>query len=218
MINLIDELKVIPGVIGASIVSSSEGLKVANFPSIFKPERLTAVGKHLLKLYSVGRMSFDDLSDLTLNFDESVVVARELKKGTLLFAICDPTFNQNLLTMSFNLLHEEYKSGNFSDATAEIEAIPEVKESDPSIPTEQKIDASLQGLLSELKENLSKVLGPMAIFIFDEAVEEWLQQGPIDINRIDALIESVNQEISEEDKIEKYRQLISPMLKDFQKG
>ena len=218
MIHLIDELKVIPGIIGASIVSSREGLKVANFPSIFKPERLTAVGNHLLKLYSAGRMSFDDLSDLTLSFDESVVVARELEKGTLLFAICDPTFNQSLLTMSFNLLHEEYKIGNFSDAMATTEAIPDVKGAEPSIAMEQKISAPLQELLSGMKENLSKILGPMAGFIFDEAVEDWLQQDSPDMNRIDALIELINQEIAEEDKIEKYRQLISPVLKDFQKG
>lgn len=218
MIHLIDELKVIPGVIGASIVSSREGLKVANFPSIFKPERLTAVGHHLLKLYSAGRMSFDDLSDLTLSFDESVVVARELEKGTLLFAICDPTFNQSLLTMSFNLLHEEYKIGNFSAATATTEAIPDVKEPEPSIAMEQKISAPLQELLSGMKEDLSKILGPMAGFIFDEAVEDWLQQGPPDMNRIETLIELIDQEILEEDKIEKYRQLISPVLKDFQKG
>lgn len=220
MIHLIDELKVIPGVIGACIVSSRDGLKVANFPSIFKPERLSAVGKHLLKLYSAGRMSFDDLSDLTLNFDESVVVARELEKGTLLFAICDPTFNQNLLTMSFNLFHEEYKLGNFTDAASPPAASAEIKDAAPT-PTpqsEQNIDASLQELLSAMKEALSKILGPVAGFIFDEAVEAWVQQGSSDFTRIDALIELINQEISEEDKIENYRQLISPVLKDLQKG
>ncbi|MCK4502169.1 MAG: hypothetical protein KAU22_03980, partial [Desulfuromonadales bacterium] len=68
MIHLIDELKVIPGVIGACIVNSQEGLKVTNLPTIFKPERLTLVGKHLLKLYATGRMSFNDLTDIILNY------------------------------------------------------------------------------------------------------------------------------------------------------
>jgi predicted regulator of Ras-like GTPase activity (Roadblock/LC7/MglB family) len=220
MIHLIDELKVIPGVIGACIVSSRDGLKVANFPSIFKPERLSAVGKHLLKLYSAGRMSFDDLSDLTLNFDESVVVARELEKGTLLFAICDPTFNQNLLTMSFNLLHEEYKLGNFTETAVSPAASPEVKGAEPAATTqpEQNIGTSLKELLSGMKEALSNILGPMAGFIFDEAVEVWVQQGSPDFIRIEELIELINHEISEEEKIENYRQLISPVLKDLQKG
>jgi len=215
MIHLIDELKVIPGVIGACIVNSQEGLKVTNLPTIFKPERLNLVGKHLSKLYSAGRMSFDDLTDITLNYDESVVVARELEKDTLIFAICDPTFNHNLLSMSFNLLQEEFKLGDFSTATT-----PAIeKKSAASPPPSQKIvSGALQDLLTEMKESLGKILGPMAGFVFDEVAEEWVEQGDPDFSRIEELIEQLNQEIADQDKIDSYRQIISSALKDFQKG
>ncbi|SEA00323.1 hypothetical protein SAMN05660420_01030 [Desulfuromusa kysingii] len=216
MIHLIDELKVIPGVIGASIVNSKEGLKAANFPSIFKAERLQVVGKHLLKLYSVGRLNFDDLTDLSLNYDESVVVARELEKGTLVFAICDPSFNQNLLTMSFNLLHEEYKLGNFADST--IPTSPNDVSSAAVEVGEAKVSASLQGLFMEMKGALGKVLGPMAGFVFDEVMDEWLTLGPSEFSRIETLIEQINQEILEPEKVANYRQLITPLLETFQKG
>jgi len=209
MIQLIDELKVIPGVIGACIVNSQEGLKVNNLPAIFKPERLLVVGQHLLKLYSTGRESFSDLTDITLNYDESVVVARELEKGTLVFVICDPTFNHNLMTMSLNLLQEEYKLGHFATE-------------DPSsgAPKQSQVAMSgeMQDLLEEMKGALSKILGPMAGFVFDEVAEEWMEQGGSDSSRIEVLINLLNQEISEQDKIESYRQLISPALKTFQKG
>ena len=216
MIHLIDELTVIPGVVGACIVNSQEGLKVTNLPAIFKPERLTLVGKHLLKLYAAGRMSFDDLTDIVLNYDESVVVARELEKNTLIFAICDPTYNQNLLAMSFNLLQEEFKLGNFSTVP-----IPEKKESTvaPSQPPQVETSGALQDLLTEMKDLLGKILGPMAEFIFDEVAEKWMDQGPSGFARIEELIEQINQEIADENKIDSYRQLISPVLKNFhQKG
>ncbi|MFK5925052.1 MAG: hypothetical protein QM483_00350 [Desulfuromusa sp.] len=218
MIHLIDELKVIPGVIGACIVSSREGLKVTNLPAIFKPERLGLVGKHLLKLSSAGRMNFADLTDITLNYDESVVVARELEPGTLIFAICDPTFNHNLLAMSFNLLHEEYKLGNFTEAAAQTTPSAAVTAADSPLSTEQKISRELQSLLDEMKEALGKILGPMAGFIFDEVVEEWVAQGSPDFSRIEELIEQINQEIADPDKIGNYRQHIASVLKDFQKG
>ncbi|MCF6266479.1 MAG: hypothetical protein L3J57_08045 [Desulfuromusa sp.] len=209
MIQLIDELKVIPGVIGACIVNFQEGLKVTNLPAIFKPERLLVVGHHLLKLFSAGRESFSDLTDITLNYDESVVVARELEKGTLVFVICDPTFNHNLMAMSLNLLQEEYKLGDFS-----TEVAPAV------VPAQPQADMSgkMQDLLEEMKGTLSKVLGPMAGFIFDEVAEEWIEQGVSDFSRIEVLIDLLNQEISDQDKIDSYRQLISPALKTFQKG
>ena len=213
MIHLIDELKVIPGVIGACIVNSQEGLKVTNLPTIFKPERLTLVGKHLLKLYAAGRMTFDDLTDIVLNYDESVVVARELERGTLIFAICDPTFNQNLLTMSFNLLQEEFKLGNFSTAPMpEVEKKPAVASSQPS---QIKTSGALRELLAEMKGLLGKILGPMGGFIFDEVVEVWMTQGPPDFTRIEELIELINQEIADPDKIDNYRQLIASALKGF---
>ena len=215
MIHLIDELKVISGVIGACIVDSREGLRVTNLPAIFKPERLNLVGKHLLKLYSAGRMSFDDLTDITLHYDESVVVARELEKGTLLFAICDPTFNQNLLTMSFNLLQEEFNLGNFAEATTKTS---QAEEEEPEAPTETAISKPLQELFDEMKGTLGKILGPMASFIFDEVVENWVEQGAPAFSRIEELIEQLNQEIADQEKIDTYRQLISPALKSFQKG
>ncbi len=211
MIHLIDELKVIPGVIGACIVNSQDGLKVTNLPTIFKPERLTLVGKHLSKLYSVGRMSFDDLTDITLNYDESVVVARELEKDTLIFAICDPSFNHNLLSMSFNLLQEEFKLGNFSTATAETKSVA-------SPPSPQVVSGAMENLLTEMRESLGKILGPMAGFVFDEVAEEWMDQGAPEFSRVEELIEQLNQEISDQDKIDKYRQVIASSLKNFQKG
>ncbi len=218
MLHLIDELKVIPGVMGACIVNSQAGLKVTNLPAVFRPERLTLVGKHLLKLYSVGRMSFDDLTDITLNYDESVVVARELEKNTLIFAICDPTFNQNLLTMSFNLLHEEFKLGNFTETVAETAAPVEAESAISLPPIERAIDGSLQNLLAEMKALLGEILGPMAGFVFDEVKDDWVEQGAPDFSRIEELIEQLNQEIDDQDKIDKYRQLISSAIDGFQKG
>ena len=218
MLHLIDELKVIPGVMGACIVNSRTGVKVSNLPAIFRAERLALVGKHLLKIYAAGRMSFDDLTDITLNYDESVVVARELERNTLLFAICDPSFNQNLLTMSFNLLHEEFKLGNFAEAVSETVASEEKQTATPSSSVEGKIRPPLQNLLGAMKASLGKILGPMAEFIFDEVTDTWLEQGAPDFSRIEELIEQLNREIDDQDKSTKYRQLISSALKDFQKG
>ena len=223
MINLIDELKVIPGIVGACIVST-EGLQATNLPAMFKPERLSLVGNHLLALSASGRNSFSDLTDMTLNYDESVVVARELVEGTILFAICDPTFNYNLLTMSFNLLQEEFKGGNFSAPVAAAPAVaePVVTEqpvvADPTPPAAGQISAPLQDLLDDMKSLLSKILGPMAGFVFDDVVEEWQAQGAADFSRIEGLISGINREIDDQEKIDHYRSLIAPLLKSFQKS
>jgi len=219
MMHLIDELKVIPGVVGACIFDTRDGLKVTNLPVIFKPERLNVVGKHLAKLYSAGRMSFNDLVDITLNYDESVIITRELEKNTLIFAVCDPSFNHNLLSMSFNLLQEEFNSSGF--AVAEPEPLGEVQSPvaemnalEPPAEMKRSIGSDLKPLLDEMKADLAKILGPMAEFVFDEAVEEWSGNGA-DFTRIDLLVEQLEQEIGDEKKATEYKQLIAPTLKNF---
>ncbi|HEY5673615.1 MAG TPA: hypothetical protein VIR78_07915 [Malonomonas sp.] len=212
MKQLIDELKAIPGVVGGCIYSSREGLKETNLPGIFKADRLDAVGKHLAKLYSAGRMSFNDLTDVSLHYDESVVVARELQQGLLIFAICDPAFNHNLLSMSFNLLQEEFRNGAYArPATVAAAVAP------PVVTRVPVLNARQLGLLEDMKVKLGRVLGPMAGFIFDEVSEIWERQGGTS-QRLGALLELLDKEIADEDKSASYRQLIATELHAFQEG
>ncbi len=212
MKQLIDELKAIPGVVGACVYSSREGLQETNLPGIFRVDRLAAVGKQLTKLYAAGRMSFDDLTDVSLHYDESVVVARELQKNLLIFAICDPSFNHNLLSMSFNLLQEEFQSGQFSQA--------DVAESAPATPvptaaaSASQLDARQLALLEQMKGKLGRVLGPMAGYVFAEVVEVWGRHGA-SAERLDSLIELLDKEIADEDKSATYRRLIATELQAF---
>ena len=212
MKQMIDELKSVPGVIGACVYSSRAGLQISNLPTIFKPDRLTAIGKHLAKLYSAGRMSFDDLTDVCLYYDESAVVARELQKNLLIFVICDPGFNHNLLSMSFKLLQEEIETSGFEPTEKETPVA--VKATVAQAKTEEQ----LLGLFNEMKDLLGKVLGPMAGYIFDETLETWEKQGAAESDRIEELIELLNGEISDPEKIRHYRKLITPELKRIGKG
>lgn len=219
MLQLIDELKAIPGVVGACIYSSRDGLLESNLPGIFKAERLTLVGKHLAKLYSAGRMSFDDLTDVSLHYDESVVVARELEKSLLLFAICDPAFNHNLLTMSLNLLQEEFNNGVFSSSSGTTTAPVTPVETLVQAVAKSKLqlDARALGLLDDMKLKLGRILGPMAGFIFEEAVDNWEQQGG-SLSQIELLLELLDKEIADEEKSLAYRQSIAAELGALQKG
>jgi hypothetical protein len=197
----IDELKAIPGVVGACLFGTQEGLLLSNLPGIFKPEKLTAVGKQMTKLLAAGRMSFDDLNDLSLHYDESVLIARELRKGLTVFAICDPSFNHNLLTMSLNLLQEEIRDQpDIQTSLAPVQVAPAGAGS-----------AELEPLMADLKSVLAKVLGPMASIIFDEIQQDWLQRGGADA-RLDDLLRMIHTEIGDSEKIATFESLAAPLL------
>ncbi len=202
----IDELKAIPGVVGACLFSAQEGLLQSNLPGIFKDDKLEAVGKQLTKLLAAGRMSFDDLNDISLHYDESVVIAREMRKGLTVFAICDPSFNHNLLTMSLNLLQEEMRDQPQPAAQPAAEPVssqpPEVESSSSTVD---------EPLMTELQAALSKVLGPMAAIIFDEIRQDWLGQGGASA-KVETLLEMIRREIGDPEKIATFDSLVAPLL------
>jgi hypothetical protein len=199
----IDELKAIPGVVGGCLFSAQEGLLQSNLPGIFKPDKLIAVGKQLVKLLAAGRMSFDDLNDLSLHYDEAVIVARELSKGLTIFVLCDPSFNHNLLTMSLNLLQEDWRDQPTTHAD-----LASVGPAHSVAAGETK----LEPLMAELKAALAKVLGPMAAIIFDETQQLWLQKGGATA-QIDDLLEMIHDEIGDPEKIATYMALAAPLLR-----
>lgn len=217
MLQFIDELKDIPGVIGACTYSLQFGLQASNLPETFKPDTLTAIGKQLNKLYTAGQMNFTDLSDLVLNYDETVIVARKLLNKHLVFAVCDPSLNCSLLSMSLNLLQEEFH-GNLMAAehgsageNSPIETLEPLKTIPPT-------DVNLTVLFKNLRECLFRIMGPLAGFIFDEAFDKWKMQGAEVGPRLDALLDLLYQEIDDQDKIQSYQELIDPELMHFRSG
>lgn len=207
MSELLDDLKAIPRVLGACLYHKRKGPVESNFPVPFKADKLGDIGRLLMKIRSAGRMNFDDLSDLSLHYDESVLLARELEDNLLVFVLCDPGFNPNLLTMSLNLLQQEVKNQQLE--WTEVISSASKPAAKPQNATE------VTKVLDELKSPLTKVLGPMAGFIFDEVVEKWEQQGS---GNIDGLLRLVEEEIGDPEKIGKYEQLIAPVLERVSRG
>ena len=157
---------------GACLYHPQNGVEVSNLPAIFKVARLENIGRDLVKLLSAGRVSLEDATDLLVHFEESIIVARQLAGGTLIFAICETDCNQNMLQMSFRLLEEGYRKEAGSAApTPEVAAVPEPE------PVAGGAEEAPEELIELLRDALAPVVGPMADLILDDAVEEWMEGG-----------------------------------------
>jgi len=196
MAEIIEELKDIPGVLGACLFHGQKGLVQTNMPADFTADKLTEVGKLLMKIQSAGRMNFPDLNDLSMHYEDSVILGRELEENLMVFTLCTPSYNQNLVTTTLNLLQQKRISPKASEsAGTKNEKMPQV--------------------LDELKAHLPKILGPMASIIFDEAVETWEEQGNSSIDNINSLLLLINEEIGDEGKIAYYANMIAPILEKY---
>ena len=223
MQQLIEDLKSIPGVMGAYVYHPNEGIRSNNLPPLFKTERIMETARNLAKITAAGRHNFQDLSDIFLSFEESSILCRQLADTNFVIAVCDPDINFNVLSMSLNLAMEEVNSRivarqpeNITPntiqtpatvATPTVPASPSASSSPaPSNP------ANLTRELKVLGQALTKFLGPMARIVFDDAFAEWSTGRTPSANDLPALIDTLCQEIGDADKEKSFREMVREHL------
>lgn len=211
---IIDDLKDLPGVLGACLYHGQRGPLETNLPAIFTADKLVKISKLLMKIHAAGRMNFQDLTDLSLQYDESVILVRELEDNLIIFTLCDPGFNQNLVTMSLNLLQQELKNQPFQVGDSPSVTADPPPVTDVSTGPSEEVSRAMEAM----KSHLPKIMGPMADIIFDEAVETWKKQGKYTVGDLDLLVQMLAEEIENADKITNYKEMIKPALQQAAKG
>lgn len=210
MQQLVNDLKSIPGVIGACCFDSKNGLGANSLPSLFKQERLSNIGKLLAKIVSAGRLNFPDLGDLLLSYEETTILCRPLGGNSYLIILCDPGINMNLLTMSLNLAQEDLSVQG--DSTQAQPASAQAAEQMQSSPESLLSNSSLAKPLTTMRELLAKIIGPMAGIVFDDILAQWCASAPPGKNGLPRLLDMLNKEIGDAEKAAQYRDLVRDAL------
>jgi predicted regulator of Ras-like GTPase activity (Roadblock/LC7/MglB family) len=221
MKELLEEIQTIPGIIGGFFFSSRSGVEASSLPAVFKERKLLNIGKMLAKIYGSGRINFPDISEITLYYEESLVIAREIGDSVFLIILCDASLNLNLLTMTLNLIVEDLPRIRADRASQEPVAaeIPSRPSAEPGkkngLPrnARQLMESSaISEQLDAMKKQLSKIMGPMSQIIFMDALEEWVAQEAPSASGLSSLVRILNREIDDPDKAGRYEKLVNPYL------
>lgn len=214
MESLLNELDSVKGLTGAYIYQSPGTILLNTLPSVFKPARLLSMGKSLAKIHGAGALSLPDLSDVVLNFDESTVITRSVADKTWLIILGEPDLNVNMVTLSVNLLLDDFKGSFALPAGGGTTGFPVPAHSLPSgsarpaSPKDLLERGPLAPDLQAMQSALAKVIGPMAKIIFSECLEKWLQQTTPSREKLPRLTELVFQEIADPEKADKYQKML----------
>jgi len=214
MKQVLEEVKAIPGVVGGFVFNSRKGVAANNLPPVFKEAKLVNIGKMLSKMYLSGKTNFSDITEISLYYEESVVIIREAASDLFLIVISDPSVNLNLLTMSLNLIMDDFNTLTELD----MEPIQGAKTGSGAAPkkivtAEEVLQSTPLGNdLNSMKAALAKVMGPMAKIIFTDALNEWLQSNMPSYAELGRLVAILEREINDSDKSAYYRELILPYL------
>ena len=211
MNQMIDDLKEIPGVIGAYTWHSDDGLQENNLPALFKAERLNTIAQILSRIDSAGRQNFADLGDTLVCFEEASVLCRQLRPDIFLIMVCDASINRNLLTISLNLAVEAFLANADTQQKGNVDG--------KRLPTPEQLKSMqatgpLAKPLQIMSSELFSVMGPMASIVFDEVLLDWATSEPPSIARLTPLLDRLCAEASDPDKARQYRQLVRNRLEE----
>ena len=216
MNTVLDEIKTIPGIIGGFVFGVTHGIQMNNLPPVFKETNLNKIGKVLDKIYRSSKVGSPDITELSLYYEESTIIVRPLGKTAYLIIMSEPSLNQNLITMSMNMVADEIiQMGETLDSAAENLDSNTQTQPVKEISAEEIINNSpLSEQLCGMQTALLKIIGPMAKIIFKDAINAWIGSNNPSESSLPRLVEILLNEINNSEREEKYLKMIAPYVGD----
>ncbi len=219
MNTLLNEIQSIPGIVGCFVYSLNHGVRMNNLPPVFKDANLKKVGSVIDKIYQSTNLASENVTELVLYYAESTIMARLIGETAYLIVLCDPSLNQNLLTMTINMIADKIKLIAENMDILQGGSDPSVNAGPTGLLNPEKSDGILNvshmsSQLRGMQAALLKIMGPMSKIIFKEAVETWSGMGEPSISTLPDLVEILLNEINDSEKEAKYLKMITPYLED----
>ena len=216
----LNEMNLIPGVMGGYVYNPKMGVIEKNLPPVFKEDKLREISSHLIKLNRLFGTDFPDHTDAFLFFEQSAVTIREIENDFFFVLLSDPKVKANMLSVSINLIIEELKPlirdyrPSDGAASASNDRPSEKKKSslDPKLIEEMMNSGPLSDPLTKLKALMVKILGPVAPVMFKSALEKWCKAQTPSTDTLPFLLDLLCHEMGEGDFAEEFRKSATSIL------
>ena len=205
MDSLLQEINMLPGVLGCFVYNNKQQIAGKKMPPIFKDNAISSIGNLLVRTIQMGNMAELNFTDIELKYNESMIMVSPLAGGALLIIICEPTTNKSLITMTTGMLAKDLEA-NLRGAPQAVQQPPvqatapqQTTPQPPQPPVEAEIGAELAPVLEQIKDALALAIGPIAAPVMKDSIETWAQQNEPSIANIPALAKILCEEINDDD-------------------
>ncbi len=200
---LLNELKLIPGVMGSFVHSNTKGVVGSNLPTLFRKEALKQVGALLGRILKLSETTGIDISNFEVKYDEALLLVKQIDKDACFIIVCETAVSLPLINMSTSMLIPELRTAvtNAPVATAEVPGTarkPAPAAVAADVDSEKLLtEGPLAATLKEMKINLARAIGPIANLVMTDSLESWCQQGAPGKNRLKDLVKLLAAEIGD---------------------
>ncbi len=208
MDSLLQEITMLPGVLGCFAYTGKQQIASSKMPPIFKENSLKTIGSLISRTVQMSDMAQLDLHAIEIKLNESLLIIKPLSKGGLLIIVCEPSANKSLITMTMEMLSKDIEASMAKGviAPSASQTPPRPKPAAPTKrppaqapPKEAEIDANLATVLEKINDALAMAIGPIAGPVMKDTIETWSQQGPTTPSNLPALAKLLCQEINDND-------------------
>lgn len=182
MDSLLQEITVLPGVLGCFVLNKNGQVAGSKMPPIFKENSIQSMGSLVARIIQMGNIANLSFKDIEIKYNESIFIIKLLPGESLLIIICEPNANKSLVAMTTGMLGNDIATAMAS----QILATPVRRAPSPS-PTqtahtnkqkkeEAEIDGAMASVLEQVKDALAMAIGPIAGPVMKDAIEIWAHQ------------------------------------------
>ncbi len=206
MDSLLQEITILPGVLGCFVFNDEQQIAGSKMPPIFKENSIKTIGNLLTRTIQIGSMAQLEFKGIEFKYNESLLIIKPLPENALLIIICEPNANKSLISMTTGMLAEDIAKAMANPMAAVAPSQPAAtKSSDTAAPGQQEevtdlaeIDAELALILEKVKDALAMAIGPIAAPVMKDTIETWAKQGATSLATLPALAALLCIEISDE--------------------
>ena len=216
MDKLFKKLASTPGVIGAFIYHREDGIKEKSMPAVFKDENLNRIAASLIKMLAAGKKGFADIREVSLYYEESIVLIREHPGNRFLIVFCDTLSRKNRADKPVTQVR--HYLGEAANRRRKIKprplaAVPQIKPNAMDREAEALMNSSpMSKSLQGMQASLSKVMGPVAKIVFINALQDWIETDRPSFDSMPVLVDMLGHEINDNEKFKDYQGGITPYI------
>ncbi len=219
MKDLLQEIKMLQGVVGVFVYTRDFGVIAMDVPLTFSEPALDRIGSFVKAFFGNQTTISRDVMSLEVKNKESLFLYKKIDEGGTLITICDANVSMPLVNMTTSMLLSELKAASdlvtvkpsfvemtASSPLASVQAVSPVAASSsapvPSSASNVDVDKLIKegpfaAIYSKLEDAMARAIGPIASMTVRDCVEKWVEGGSPSKSRFNELLGLLVKEIGD---------------------
>ncbi len=207
MKTVLQELAILPGVIGSCICLDSTTILASSLPASFSNTMATDANSNIKRMMQMAKVKGLSPQTMSIRYDKFTILAIPVDENSTLLVICEPGSNTSLVATTASMLGPEIEK-KLSQPREKETAPPQTAKS-----TEQEyVDSKTTEALEQIKTALFDTVGPVADMVYEDCLLQWTENKPADMARIFEFLACISKEIDNDELFGEFKNKIASLL------